>query len=254
MIRPGVAGFEVTGDNADLAQAVDEYHPNVVAIVGDCLHMGEDMEARLNVEQCAAALSSLHCKDVVFVRGNHEDENWFGFAKCWRRSTRPLTTLHGEVFKVGQLAIVGFPCLLGSEEFFIDPREPLPANPEEWLLSHIKELGVAAQTLWLMHEPPRGTILSQTSGPTAGNQAWTDAIKRFAPWLVVCGHDHHAPIENKRWYCEVGSGTCVNVGQTDHETLHYSVMKAKFTPESPSLPSKISIEAFPWQETIEISS
>ena len=237
---------------ADLVKAVDEHKPDVVAIVGDCLHMGEDMEARLNVEECAAALSSLHCKDVVFVRGNHEDENWLGFVKHWRRSPRPLTTLHGEVFKIGQLAIVGFPCLLGSEEFFIDPREPLPANPEEWLLSHMKEYGEAAQTLWLMHEPPRGTILSQNNGPTEGNQEWTDAIKRFAPWLIVCGHDHHTPIENKRWYCEVGSGTCVNAGQTDHATLHYAVIKSKFTIESPGLPSKISITAYPWQETIEI--
>ena len=237
---------------ADLVKAVDEHKPDVVAIVGDCLHMGEDMEARLNVEECAAALSSLHCKDVVFVRGNHEDENWLGFAKHWRRSPRPLTTLHGEVFKIGQVAIVGFPCLLGSEEFFIDPREPLPANPEEWLLSHMKEYGEAAQTLWLMHEPPRGTILSQNNGPTEGNQEWTDAIKRFAPWLVICGHDHHTPLENKRWYCELGSGTCINVGQTDHGPLHYVVIKAKLPEQSPSLPSEISIAAYPWKETIGI--
>ena len=100
---------------AHLGVALDD----VVAMVGDCLHMGEDMENRLNVEECAAALSSLPCEEIVFVRGNHEDENWLKFAKCWHRSTRRLTTLHGEVFKIGQLAIVGFPCLLGSEEFFI---------------------------------------------------------------------------------------------------------------------------------------
>jgi len=239
---------------ADLAQAVDEHKPDVVAVLGDCLHMGEDMEARLNVEECAGALSSLNCKDEVFVRGNHEDENWLGFAKYWRRSTRPLTTLHGEVFKIGPLVIVGFPCLLGSDEFFINPREPLPANPEEWLLSHMKEYGESAQILWLMHEPPRGTILSQDSGPTAGNQEWTAAIKRFAPWVVIFGHDHHTPLENKRWYCEVGSTTCVNVGQTDHEKLHYSVIKAKCTDAPPSLPSEVSITAYPWRETIDILS
>jgi len=237
---------------ADLVKAVDEHKPDVVAIIGDCLHMGEDMEARLNVEQCAVALSSLRCPEIVFVRGNHEDENWPEFAKSWCRSTRPLTTLHGEVFKIGPLAIVGFPCLLGSEEFFTAPREPLPANPEEWLLNHMHAHGPGAQILWLMHEPPRGTILSQTSGPTAGNQEWANAIKRFAPWLVICGHDHHTPLENKRWYCELGSATCINIGQTDHGPLHYVVIKAKFTPESPGLPSKISITAYPWQEAIEI--
>jgi Icc-related predicted phosphoesterase len=237
---------------ADLAQAVDKHRPDLVAMVGDCLHMGEDMEARLNVEECAAALSSLQCTNVVFVRGNHEDANWLEFAKNWRRSTRPLITLHGEVIKVGPLAIVGFPCLLGSEEFFIAPRSPLPADPKEWLMDHIKKYGTRAQVVWLMHEPPCGTILSQENGPTAGNQKWTDAVERFSPWLVVCGHDHHTPIKNKRWYCEASNSTCINAGQTDHEKLHYSVIKAKFTPESQDLPSKMSIMAFPWQETIEI--
>jgi Icc-related predicted phosphoesterase len=152
------------------------------------------------------------------------------------------------------LVIVGFPCSLGSEEFFIAPREPLPTNPEEWLLSHIKELGAAAQIFWLMHEPPRGTIQSQDDGPTAGNQEWNDAIKRFAPWLVVCGHDHHTPIQNKRWYCEVGTSTCTNVGQTDHGPLHYLVIKVKIPEQSPNMPSEISITAYPWKETIDILS
>ena len=239
---------------ATLSQAVDDHQPDVVALVGDCLHIGEDMENRLSVKECAAALSSLHCKDVVFVRGNHEDENWLRFAKYWRHSNRALTTQHGEALKVGPLVIIGFPCLLGSEEFFVNPREPLPPNPEKWLLNHLHEHGKAAQALWLMHEPPRGTVLSQTNGPTSGNHDWTDAVKRFAPCLVVCGHDHHTPIENKRWYCELGNSTCINVGQADHQRLHYSVIKAKFTPESTGLPAKISIAAFPWQETIEIIS
>jgi Icc-related predicted phosphoesterase len=54
---------------ADLVKAVDEHKPDVVAIVGDCLHMGEDMEARLNVEECAAALSSFIAKMWCLCEG-----------------------------------------------------------------------------------------------------------------------------------------------------------------------------------------
>jgi len=39
--------------------------------------------------------------------------------------------------------------------------------------------------------------------------------------------------------------------ETDQEALHYSVIKAKFTPESPGLPRKISIMGIPRRETIE---
>jgi len=111
---------------ADLRKAVAGHQPDIVAIVGDCLHAGEDMDGRHTAAEFASILASLPCEHLVFVRGNHEDANWLEFAVCWRRSGHPLVTLNGETFQFGPLDIVGFPCLLGTEDYFIAPREPLP--------------------------------------------------------------------------------------------------------------------------------
>jgi hypothetical protein len=42
-----------------LTFAVAEHRPDVVALVGDCLHSGDDMNGRLAVADCALALCSL---------------------------------------------------------------------------------------------------------------------------------------------------------------------------------------------------
>ena len=238
---------------ADLRKAVAGHQPDIVAIVGDCLHAGEDMDGRLTLAESAAILASLPCNHVVFVRGNHEDENWLEFAECWHRLGRPLATLNGEVFQFGPLVLVGFPCLLGTEDYFIAPREPLPCPDEEWLTPLLDKHGLAARTLWLMHEPPKGTILSRSSGPLAGNSIWTQAIERFAPRLVVFGHDHDIPIRISNWHCRVGNSTCINVGQTSTGPLHYTVVTAKFSAMEPNQLLEITVTAYPVRETINIS-
>jgi Icc-related predicted phosphoesterase len=230
--------------------AVAEHRPDVIALVGDCLHTGDDMKGKISVVDCASILSSLACQQVVFVRGNHEDENWDVFAKSWRRSNRPLVTLHGQTFTCGPLVIVGFPCLLGLEDYFIAPREPLSYEPDEWLKPLLRLHGASFRTLWLMHEPPNGTPLSAANTVVSGNQEWTDAIEYFNPRLVVCGHDHWTPIRTKRWHCRIGASTCVNVGQTDEGPLHFAVVKARFENDGASQPLEIKISAFPIAETI----
>jgi len=42
----------------------------------------------------------------------------------------------------------------------------------------------------------------------------------------------------------------VNVGQTDNGPLHYCVIEAEFESALPSLPSRMQVTAYPWQETI----
>lgn len=212
---------------------------------------GEDMKGRLNVADCVLTLSSLAC-DAVFVRGNHEDENWDTFATNWRRSSRPLVTLHGQTFKCGPLVIVGFPCLLGVEDYFIAPREPLSYEPDEWLKPLLRLHGASFRTLWLMHEPPRGTPLSAANSVVAGNQEWTEAIEYFNPLLVVCGHDHLTPIRSKRWHCKIGSSTCVNVGRIDQGPLRFAVIKARFQNDGASLPMDIKVTVLPMNETLTV--
>src|SRR5438874_10967966 len=61
-----------------------------------------------------------------------------------------------EVQRGRRLVILGFPCLMGcAEEHF----EPVPSDPSEWISPLLARHGAAIRTLWLMHEPPRGTPL-----------------------------------------------------------------------------------------------
>jgi hypothetical protein len=49
-------------------------------------------------------------KDIVFVRGNHEDSNWIEFVAAWPHGRRPLHALYASAYTVGPLVMVGFPC------------------------------------------------------------------------------------------------------------------------------------------------
>src|SRR4029434_5992095 len=104
----------------------------VLALVGDFLD-GFGGSDKLSNEQCALLLGELPSKEIVFVRGNHEDEAWLHFATAWPHARRKLHALHGEAFVHGPLVIIGFPCLLGVEEAFVGTRAPLPVDPELWL-------------------------------------------------------------------------------------------------------------------------
>jgi len=233
----------------ELTLAVSSHKPDVVAVVGDFLHAGEDFEGRLTVQQCAATFSALP-SEVIFVRGNHEDESWIEFAKNWRSTERPLIALNGEAFRFGPLVAVGFPCMLGDETYFLEGRDPLPYETDEWLMALVRMHGSPARTLWLVHEPPKGTPLSRAGSVVEGQQEWTDAIEHFNPMLVICGHDHITPPKKGRWHCKIKNTTCVNVGQSDHGPLHFTIIKATFLDAQPRLPSRIEVTAYPVGRTV----
>ncbi|SPE50798.1 conserved hypothetical protein [Verrucomicrobia bacterium] len=69
---------------AALREAVVRYKPNLVALVGDVLHGFDDNSYRMSVLGSAKLLSQLPCAEIVFVRGNHEDDAWSLFADAWR--------------------------------------------------------------------------------------------------------------------------------------------------------------------------
>ena len=115
----------------------------------------------------------------------------------------------------------------------------------------IGKLGPGARTLWLMHEPPAGTPLSVASGPVAGNREWTDAIHRFSPWLVVCGHDHRTPKRNAKWNHRLGDAVVVNAGQSDGGDLHFAVIDAEFDSSRPRLLRRMTVTAYPWNQSLD---
>lgn len=218
----------------DLHDAVARHKPDVLGCIGDILDADGTDPGMIPPNECAGRIAALPVEHIVFVRGNHEHSNWTEFADCWRRSGRQLISLHGEAFVYGPLVIVGFPCLLGEEDAFRGPRPVLTDDPETWLRRLRKQFGNAMRSLWLMHEPPLGTRLSENSGVLSENREWMASIEQFAPRVVVFGHDHDTPHKKKLWNQRLPNGsTCINVGQSDR--LRYSVIDLQFDRDTPCL-------------------
>jgi Icc-related predicted phosphoesterase len=234
----------------ELARAIEQHRPEIVALVGDFLDSSEDHTGQFTNEECAEFLAALPCSEIVFIRGNHEEECWRDFAKAWATTGRTLHALHGEVFASGPLVLVGFPCFLGDETAYLGTREPLPSDPCEWLPDLLRAHGSALRMLWLTHEPPTGTPLTQTTGPMAGNPAWNEAIERFSPWLIISGHDHETPALNKCWYHRIEQTVCINVGQPDPKRLHYCLVEAEFARTESRMPTGLKATAYPLKRTV----
>ena len=232
-----------------LVKAVESHKPDVVALVGDFLDATGETEGKLTVEDCARGLSRLPCPETVFIRGNHEDSAWWGFAKDWQQSGRELHLLEGSCFTYGPLVMVGFPCLMLRDSGI---GANLPVNPDRWLPKILRPRLPAARALWLMHEPPYWTPLSERVGPVSGHVEWRLAIERFLPRLVIFGHDHLTPLKARRWHCPLGATTCVNVGQTDNGPLRYAVVEMGFPQDTPCLPRSIVVTAYPEGDSLTL--
>ena len=233
-----------------LALAVAKHRPAVTAIVGDWLdHEAEgwDLHRNNHIRPKAAAkrLAALP-GEVAFVLGNHDGYGWDEFYEAWTETGRPLHVLPGSALAVGPLELVGFPCATGGEFEFrgVPPLETKHYNG--WLPSLLWARDAAAQTLWLMHEPPAPEL----GEAWAVNDTWREAVELYQPILTVSGHDHQTPIETGVW--SVGCGrvtTCVNVGQTVSPIpgpLRYCLAAFEFASKTPSLPARTSVERFVW--------
>jgi Icc-related predicted phosphoesterase len=236
-----------------LGRAVTAYRPDALIFVGDfldcCGFMGEP---QLTTAQAAAAVAGLTAAEIVFVRGNHEDTNWREFRNAWKATGKPLKTLHGELGRFAQATLVGFPCTLGNEIPFSEDKPELPLDADIWLSALQNKVGPLMRTLWVMHEPPRGTRLSEPNSVVAGCSEWTRAIQRFSPLATISGHDHETPRITKKWHDRIGDTLCVNVGQSPNAPLHYTIVDAEFPSAEPSLPSRLTVTAYPWNESVQV--
>ena len=231
--------------------ATTKHRPDVVALLGDFLDAtNDDEDGKWSTEDCAKVLSRLPCSEVVFVRGNHEDSAIWTFLQTWQEAGKELQLLEGQCFVHGPLTLVGFPSFMEYGEGLFGN---LSTDPEHWLPELVQPYGSAARMLWLMHEPPHGTTLSQSTGPLSGHVEWMEAIERFFPKLVIFGHDHSTPTRSGHWHQTLPNGTvCVNVGQSRNGPLRYCVVKLEFASELPSLPNCVTIMAMPGGKRLSI--
>lgn len=237
-----------------LEDAVQQHKPDILALVGDFLFGGIPRSAHYSEEECAARLAKLPC-EIIFVRGNHEMENWEPFVKSWLKSGRALHIPHGDTTVLGPLVVTGFPCTFGNEESFLMGRPDVDYDVTTWFPAIFDRYGPAALTLWLLHEPPALTKLCAEEGLMAGVEEWREAIQKYQPWLTVSGHDHETPVFDGFWRDRIGRTTCLNLGQPVRLTkktkaLHYSLMDFEFAGSEPSLPQRVAVTAYPWNETL----
>lgn len=228
-----------------LADAVEQHRPDVLALVGDFLNIWQHGGDYLSVEECSRRLNELPVADIICVRGNHEDANWIDFIPG------RIQSLNGSAFQTGPLVIVGFPCLLGDESWFLEGGRAASPDAAKWFPPIAGSYGPAARTLWMMHEPPLGTLLSMTHGPLAGNVEWRDAIENYSPLAVVFGHDHQTPWRSGYWHDRIGDSICFNAGQTS-SSLYYLIVEAMFSSGELSLPKALTVTHCPTEKQIRL--
>ena len=246
-----------------LAGAVEEHRPDVVAVVGDFLEP-RHREGQLSIIEAARLLAQLPVADVVFCRGDREGSNWFDFKFNWPHAMRPLIALYGRAHVVGPLALLGFPCHVGSEspwactmprignQVILNPfgsgRTPLPVSAQLWLPALLQELGPAGRVLWLMHEPPMSRPLATTSH---WNREWHEAVWEYQPLFVVSGHGRVSPRRHGEWLETLGNSYCLNAGQCSAE-LAYALIEFTFKAQTPASLLDVVITANPWQGKGEV--
>jgi len=167
---------------ADLHQSWPHYHwlrdevqakrPDVVAFVGDVLNDPSiSQRDRVATAEAAELLSKLPCPQLVFVRGNHEQEDWPKFVAAWplHEPPTPGAQRYCPRFRPARNGWLSVPhsweapwCAtlprVGNEitdDFMLSGRDVLPIDHEFWLPPLIQRLGPAGRALWLMHEPPQ---------------------------------------------------------------------------------------------------
>jgi Icc-related predicted phosphoesterase len=255
-----VAGLHGRVDRMEeLESAITRHRPDVVALTGDFLDAVRGRHDRLNHEQLAERLITLPCANLVLVPGLQETYHWWEFQAALDRTGRSYHALDRRACIIGPLTIVGFPCSVDREPVFVEPlpkRGALRMRSKDheawkpWLPHCLRRYGTASRTLWLMHEPPTGTCLTQTSGVLAGNEDWRKAVRKYAPMLVVCGGDHLSPISSGHWHDSVRFTPVVNVGQPRSGPLHYSLIEMEFSSASPSLPDAMRVTCYPKGEVL----
>jgi len=215
---------------AQLADAVAEHKPDVLALVGDYLDLGERRRDTLTAAEAALELAQF-APDLVVVQGNHDSPRFSDFENAWQTTGRELHSLHGSAIQIGGLNIVGFPCWMGCDEGYAPGHRLQNYHHESWLPS----LMPAGRALWLMHEPPT----TELSEEWLTVPEWRLAIEDYQPLVVVCGHDHNTPRRTKQWSVRIGRTQCINLGQRVYPTpgrLLYATLDFVFAADgSPKL-------------------
>jgi uncharacterized protein len=140
-------------------------------------------------------------KKVLLIPGNHETVATADFlAELYN-----ATNLHGYSIKIGDIGFFG----CGGS---IEMGHPLSLAEEEIskLLSKGHEkISKMKKKIMVTHVHPAGSLMEKFSNIVAPSKSVTEAINKFQPDIVLCGHVHEAEgIEEK-----IGNSTVINPGR-----------------------------------------
>ena len=203
--------------------------------------------------------------ELLLMMGN---DDWAANLDCLERHDGDLwRVLHGRAFEVDGVRVAGLswvpitPFAMKDWERWEDGEEESPARLDGWVsgpaglaprrfdhasrrptiaeaLDELAAMTPAAETLFVLHSPPRDTLCDLTHAKVhVGSRALRHFVERHQPPLVLAGHIHESPRVSSSYRDRIGRSLVVNPGQfgtprlcgvwfDPHEpeaTLHHSV-------------------------------
>lgn len=100
----------------------------------------------------------------------------------------------------------------GIREYRFEPERRSPTIAEA--LAELAELSPPAETVYLLHSPPRDTACDViATRQHVGSRAIRAFVETEQPRLVLSGHIHESPRVSGEWRDRLGETTVVNPGQ-----------------------------------------
>lgn len=182
---------------------------DVVAIGGDLLDLGSDLDADIQIAIVEKYLGLLSQKCVLVVSsGNHDGDSRNEADESiaeWVQSARG-ERLHvdGDSFDFGENRITVCPWWDGGLS---------RAAVEAQLASEAGRVR-GGPWVWIHHAPPEGARTSWAGRRFIGDESLRAWIDRFQPDMVLSGHIHNSPFfEQGAWIDRIGSTWVFNPGR-----------------------------------------
>ena len=191
-----LAAGDLHGDIAQaekLAQKAEDENVDLIILTGDITHFGGSAEGLIG------PLVKRN-KKVFLIPGNHENVETINLLT----DNYGVKNLHGYYAILGDVAFFG--CGGATK---VGPVLRLDEEEVKYMLERgHKKIKDFKRKIMITHEHPTGSIIDKLI-PNSGSKSIREAVDKFKPDFVLCGHIHEAAgIEEK-----IGLTTVINVGK-----------------------------------------
>lgn len=194
-----------------LSSVCDRERPQALIYAGDFLD-ASDSKDRLTPGEVGLIVSKFNCRINIFVEENHDWDGMHSLEEKLQFTSAEYMTLSGQAIGICNSTFAGFPCSLS-------PRDRFGVDGQPWTKNWLDQIAIKTkQTTWISHEAPISSLVSGQRGTcTEGSYELSEAIHRWQPDLVICGHEHYPQAQ----YDKIGRTQIINSGQPG-DSLHYT--------------------------------